>query len=486
MRVPHPCVRACSDALALRAVAARRVRRAKAMAMVMVLLLSSVITVIVVTALSVTVSNVEGARSAKDSSAALAAADAGISAAVSYLQSRGVEGLACSPNCTNNRWGSRTNPASDTLLGSADQRFSVWIEPVAPYPANNPALYRVHSTGRSGAGVRVTEVDLSIKLERLPLPMTIFAEAINGGGSASVAKESIISTGCVTRRAQIDTIAGLDLAYGIPVAVHSARSVTTANDSGQSRSCTPGNRDVHRGVNCNTTYPNDQSAYGGAYAAGSPCASLPTSYPRFYAARDLDGNGTIDVNGSYIRDAAALRTLFSIPEEPFTPDQLETLKQVAKDQGQYYTRARDLTSTLAPSPATHPHSVMYFDLLTTDPGGEVDLNLIRGWEQESQRVGTTGACVPRSLLIIIEGGNAKLNANQSLVASTVLLSDPPFGEVNKANGTADYIGSLFASTINLVGNVNFSLNDCFVNNLSPYLLTPAIEELSYRELDRTS
>ena len=180
-------------------------------------------------------------------------------------------------------------------------------------------------------------------------------------------RESIYTTGCVYNRSKID-ITGIDAATGLPAAVHSARLITDSN--GNNANCpSSDSKAIHRFLDCNLSYPFDQDALGGPLLTGTPCRSgLSTElYNRYYAARDLDGNGSNDVDGSYLCDVAALQTLFAIDDDPLSASQLEQLKSVAQQQGTYYVRANELTSTKQPTPA-NPHAVMYFDLTAQDPG----------------------------------------------------------------------------------------------------------------------
>jgi hypothetical protein len=95
---------------------------------------------------------------------------------------------------------------------------------------------------------------------------------------------------------------------------------------------------------------------------------------------------------------------------------------------------------------------------------------------------TSPLCVDASLLLVIVGGNAKINSNMDLAASIYLASGAPNGVLQKANGTVDHIGMLYADNIDFAGNLNVSLDGCYVANPPPALfsVTPG----TYRELDR--
>jgi hypothetical protein len=76
----------------------------------------------------------------------------------------------------------------------------------------------------------------------------------------------------------------------------------------------------------------------------------------------------------------------------------------------------------------------------------------------------------------------KLNSNQQLAASVFLLSGAPYGQVFKATGTSNFIGTIYADTVNLTGTADLSMDTCFLSNVSPALLDFRLG--AYRELDR--
>lgn len=453
-------------------------------ALILTLFATTLAMIIGTTILTSTVSNLRSARLSLDATTALDAAEAGVAQAAAHLRTFGVAGIACAPTCASG-YGSEASPTAVTLPGGA--RYRVWVEPLAPLPTNNPGRYLVHSTGYAGDGVREIETEVSLGTQPIGLPLAIFARSVTGGGNAAVTRESIISTGCVWARDKIFTT-GIDLAYKIPAAVHSSQYVSESQ--GSSADCGPSNKAIHRTSTCGAgpsgqrpSYRWDHSIQGGAFAAGSPCAT-EIGASRFYASQDLDGDGTVDVVGSRIRDEASLRTLFGIPERPFTDAQLDVLREVAVSQGTYFTTAGyDPMAIPAPVPTsgrpTRPHTLLFFDLKGAELGKTVDLKAIRGWGRPAS------GCPDQSLVIVIVGGNAKLNGEQAMVANLVLTSPAPYGYVFKANGTADLIGTIYADTVDLTGTVDVSLDECFLQNLAPSLVDTTLEVTDYREVDRT-
>jgi hypothetical protein len=467
-------------------IAPRRLTRTDAgSALILTLMAMAVVMGLATTVAVVSVNNVQSSMKAQQAGSALNAADAGVAQAMAYLRSSGVRRISCSPGCTANPWGNSATPTSVTLGGVGRQAYKAWIEPVRPYPANDPAVYRIHSTGTAnGSAVREVSADVTVGSN---ITRGVHARTISGGGSASMSRASVFSTGCVYDRSKIEMVTGeLDVAYGVPVGVHSSQIITDSNGSGQF--CPTTGRPIHDpGVaapsrNCSVDNPYDHDKLGGVFptTAGSPCLNLATLYPKFYAARDLDGDGTIDVNGSYIRDEAALARLYNMRNPTLAEGLVEQLKSIAISQGNYWERASP-SNSLWKTP-DEENAVMFFDLTRTDLGGTVDLDEIQGFSRATNVAESSTACSSKSLTIVIEGGNAKLSSNQSMFGSLILTSSAPYGQVTKANGTANFIGTIFADNINLVGNVDLSLDACFLANLSPALLVLSVG--NYRELDR--
>ena len=161
---------------------------------------------------------------------------------------------------------------------------------------------------------------------------------------------------------------------------------------------------------------------------------------------------------------------------PLTPAQLDQLKTVAISQGNYWT-----SSSVWTRRPNGVNAVMYFDLLTTNPGGEVNLNDIVGFARPSGLSVDPAVCASKSLVIIVDGGNVRMNSDANLAASLFVLGDP-YGNVNKINGGPKFIGTLYANTIDLKGGAHLQMDECFRSNLSPALFD--VETSNYRELDR--
>lgn len=438
-------------------------------AMVITLMVLALVTALSTTVAVVTIDNMIGSRKAQQAGAALAAADAGIAQAMTYLRNNGVRDLRCSaaapsdPDCAA-AWGSE-NPISVPVPGDNGASYEVWIEAVRPFPEYDPGTYKIHSWGQA-VGPASRRVATTVEVGSTEVPKGIFARTISGGGNAAVARESIFSTGCVYDRSKIQT-EGIDVAYGIPVGVHSSQTITESNGTGQY--CPETKKPIHTATQaCNPTYPYDQDAEGGALSG--ECQDKVAAHGAYYPTSKTNG-----VHGSLIEDDAALFELFGIRTPALTQTQIDQLRSLAQSQGNYHT---DSTGWTSPD---EPNAVLFFDLQGVNLGETVDLNDITGFGR-APNLANDATCDTRSLVIVIDGGNARLNSNQQLAASLFLLSASPYGQVIKSNGTSDFIGTIYADNVNLVGTTNISLDECFLANLSPGLLN--FELGTYEELDR--
>lgn len=443
---------------------------ARGSAMIITLMVLALVTALSTTVAVVTINNLQSSTRAQQSGAAVGAADAGLAQALTYLRKTGVRDIKCTvpanAECSA-AWGSVT-PMLVTVPGQAGQSYQVWIEAVQPFPANNPGRYRVHSTGSAGGKAR-REVVTDVAVGATSAPLGIFARSVRGGGSASVTDMGIFSTGCVFQRRLI-YISGKDAAYGIPAAVHSASIITNARGTG--RTCTASGA-IHDPVTHTCDMPNryDQDQRGGSLTSTTCTAPDPLLYPRYpdyYDPRDLNGDGSVDVEGSKIKDMDALQQLFGFQIPPLSEAQIEQMKALAVSQNNYHTSASGWTSP------TQTNAVLFFELPESGNNPSINLNAI------SEDYGRASGCNGRSLSIVVKGGDVTLNSNRVIAASLFLLSED--GAVDRAIGTANFIGTIFADTVDMSGNVNFSLDPCFMTNLSPSLLDFKLSR--YRELDR--
>jgi len=465
-------------------------------ALLTVILMLALVSALTLTIAVVATNNLVSARLSQQAGAAVNASDAGVSQAMTYLRQRGVRAIN---NCWNadgtqavgcaTAWGNASSPTTVTVSGKAGQSYKVYIKPVAPYPANKPGVYRIYSSGFAG-GAAGRSVTVDARIAPLPFVYGVVAASVSGGGTADVHKESIFSTGCVYQRSKI-LFQGIDAAYGIPSAVHTSQIITDSNGSG--KTCTGTNKPIHDPTlpaatkNCPVDnsgvplYPYDEDKYGGPLT-GTPCYNYARSTTQFGNLPQFnDATNPVTYNyatTSYLADDAALAAKYKAKRPPFTQAQLDQLKSAAMSANTYYTSSTGWTVPAGPD------AIMYFDLTATDPGGSVDLNdlAVSPWNRPVDLAANSPLCPAQSLVVIIEGGNAKLNSNSVLSASLFLVSDDPYGNVTKANGTSQFVGNIYANNVTLNGTTDLYMDECFMNNPPPALNT--VTEENYREVDR--
>jgi type II secretory pathway pseudopilin PulG len=315
--------------------------------------------------------DLHGASQAQQAGSALDAAEAGLAQAVSYIRNSGTRKLACYPaTCTTNPW-NPTNPVSADLKGGG--RWTAWIKPESIGNGDDGDRYLIHSTGTAGGPAERT-IETEVTVAPIDLPRGIFGRTINLGGTVDLEQISIFTTGCVYKRDKVTShySAGLDAAYNVPIGVHSSQIITESQGSGQY--CSDTNKPIHGGLNlaglslkpCNSAYPYDQDRFGGSLTdlpilggllSLVPCAGA--SALSAYAPRDINLDGKLDVNGSFIRDDASLFRTFGITRPALTDAQIEQLKITAQAQGNYYTST---TGWSVPDGTANPHAVLFFDL----------------------------------------------------------------------------------------------------------------------------
>jgi Tfp pilus assembly protein PilX len=471
-------------------------------ALITVILMLALMSALTLTVAVVTTNNLVSARLAQQAGSAVNASDAGVAQAVTYLRQKGVRGInGCSPSCTSNPWGNSTSPATVTINGKAAQSYKVWIEPIAPYPANKPGLYRIHSTGVAG-GPAGRSVTVDVRITPLDFVMGVMAASVVGGGDAGVHYESIFSTGCIYQRSKIE-FQGIDAAYQIPAAVHTSQIITDSNGSG--KTCPDTNKPIHdptkvgEAKNCNIDdsgkYRYDEDKNGGALATTGSCYDYARiQYPTATQFSDPSSPAYRYPTTSFT-DEATLASRYKAKRPVFTQSQLDQLKSIAVSQNSYWTTSkfRSASQPTGWTIPTDPDSVLYFDLTATDPGGMVDLNDLTSnlpdgspspWIRTTTPPlsATSALCPSRSLLVIIEGGNARLNSNSNLAGSVFLVSDDPYGNITKANGTSTFTGNIYANNIDLTGTSDLYMDACFMANVSPALAR--VDTFDYREVDR--
>jgi hypothetical protein len=94
------------------------------------------------------------------------------------------------------------------------------------------------------------------------------------------------------------------------------------------------------------------------------------------------------------------------------------------------------------------------------------------------------SCAPKGgVVVIVKNGNVKLNSNTILQAAIFALGPAPNGNVTKANGGAQLIGTIYAANqFDLTGTADIKLDDCYLENMPGPLLD--VNTKNFREDDR--
>lgn len=470
-------------------------------AMLAVLMVIAVMGLLLVTATTVITNNVGNSAHDRQSLGALSSSEAGIAQAVQYLRGTTLGQLTCaepgtSSACTSstNNWVNPSNPKQVRVDGNAgscvtsSDCFKVWIGVVTPYNPNcgtrlltppKPCygLYRIHSTGLAGSGPGARRLVVDVNLAPLSYPLGVFSEtSFSGNGNVGIHSESIFTGGCMYNR-QDDSHNGsgvqfqydstnqrtiMDLFYGIPAAAHAVGDVSTSNTScGSQGNAGP----VHANAACNPTFPFDQS---GGSAAGNITSTVCGKDPITGVRYESTSKFTM----------TDLQNLYGYRPRGLTDAQYDQLRTTAQAQGTYNLPTSSINSVLtglASAGVTSP--VLYWD------NGPISLSSGNFPSSFLRNLNTSGACTSNNVTIVVTGGNNGLTyqgGNTAPFLSAAIFV--PDGTLTGSGGR-NTIGTVFAHTIDLGGNVDFYLDNCFASN--PPGATVDVKVVNWREDDST-
>ena len=460
-------------------------------------LVMAVVAALLTTVGVVTVNNLGNAQRDRQSLAALATSEAGVAQAVQFLRGGNLGSLTClepapgvdpttvaSCNGAGPSWTSAANPQEVLIDGStgtcnsAQNCFKVWIGTVQPYVPNCPArhatppgacsgVYRVHSTGLFGNGPGARKLAVDVKVTPYPFPIGVFAENFSGNGNVGIHHESLFTNGCAMNRQRDDASGSgmqfawdaangrpvLDLIYDQPTAAHATGSISTSNTScGFGSGGEPIHLDQIKSgstvttiqVACNPLFKFDQDGDGGPLTAGDQC------YGKY-----VRSDGTVYPTTSKF-DSSELQK-YGYRPRGLTDAQYDALRAQAQAQGTYNIPKANIKATLSglvSSGITSP--VLFWDkadmsLTQTDFPASFSRNINQG----------TG-CGSNSVTMVVLGHNLGYqggNTEPYLVASIFV----PDGTLTGTGGR-NTIGTVFAKTVDLGGNVDFHMDQCFASN----------------------
>jgi hypothetical protein len=486
-----------------RGLLARLRRDEDGLGIITVVFLAAVLTALTITAVKVTVGNMDNTRRDRQALSALATSEAGVSQAVMYLRSGSLQKLNCmepapgtaptSAECTGSgpSWTSYTNPMQvrvDGVTGACtagSNCFKVWIGTIQTYVPNcaerrNPAIgacsgiYRIHSTGLADSGPSARQVAVDVKVTPYPFPIGVFAEGFSGNGTPGIHYLSVFTNGCVMNR-QRDDAGGsgfqfdwdaakgrpvLDLIYDQPVAAHATGDISTSNNTCGVGS---GGGPIHRTTVCNPAFPFDQDGSGGALTPGDGCYG---KYTR------LDGTKYPLSSKS----SAAELQAYGYRPRGLSDAQYDALRSQAQSQGTYNIPVGSVTARLNAALAAGVDSPVLFwdksDVALAKSDFPVDF---------LRTLDNNASCSSKNVTIVVSGPGNDLNYNGG--NSTPYLSASIFVPDGTMTGQGGYnvIGTLFAKTLDLGGSPSYFMDQCFASNPPGALLDAQV--IDWREAD---
>lgn len=477
-------------------------QRDDGLGVVTVVMVMAVVSALVVTAVSLTINNLGNASRDRQALAAMATSEAGVAQALQFLRGGNLSNLTCTEpdagvepglDCqgAGPSWTSATSPMqvrTDNVPGACITSVDcveMWIGTISPYVPNCPGryavdpvpcsgTYRIHSTGISGNGPGQKALAVDVKVTPYPFPIGVFAESFSGNGNVGIHSMSLFTNGCMSNRQrddqdgsglqfEWDAAAGrpvLDLIYSQPASAHATGEISTDNNScGSQGSAGP----IHEVAVCNPLYRFDQSGSGGALTSGDGCHG---AYVRpdgtVYPTTSLFGSEELERYGYRPRG--------------LTDAQYDALRSQADAQGTLNideAQVADRLNALNDLGITSP--VLFWD------NGDVDLKSSDFPADFLRDLDDTAVCTSNSVTIVVEGPGHDLsytggNTAPFLVASIFV----PDGELT-GQGGRNTIGTVFAQTIDLGGNVEFYMDNCFASN--PPGATLDVEVTNFREDD---
>jgi hypothetical protein len=475
-------------------------------AMLTVLVVIALLSTLTITATAVTVNNIQNRSRDRQSLGALGASEAGVAQAIQYLRGTSLGSLTCTepaagaapgPTCTGAgpSWVSATNPKEVRVDGSAGNCvaqtdcFRVWIGTVQRYIPNCAArhatppgycygIYRIHTTGVAGSGPGARNLAVDIRLRPLSYPLGVFSEqTLSGNGNVGVHAESIFTAGCFFNR-QDDSASGsgiqfqwdsannrpnIDLFYDQPESAHAVGDISTSNTScGASGSGGP----IHATTACNATFPWDSSggAAAGALTPGDAC------YGKYVRA---DGSVWPTTSKFTLSD---MQNLYGYRPRGLTDAEYDALRATAQSQGTYNLPTASIASvlnSLAADGVTSP--VLYWD------NGSVDLHQSDFPAAYSRDLDHSALCATSSVTIVVSGAGHDLSYqggnNAPWLSAAIFVPDGTL----TGQGGRNTIGTVYAKTVDLGGNIDFYMDECMAAN--PPGATVSVEITNWREAD---
>lgn len=456
---------------------------------VTVVFVMAVVSALSITAATLTVNNLGNASRDRQALAALATSEAGVSQAIAYLRTGNLGSLTCEissdPSATppsscstaTNAWINPTTPQQVRLDGTAGGCTAgvdctrVWIGTLKKYSPGCPesrltpaqpctGIYRIHTVGFSGNGPAARRLAVDVEVSPYPYPIGIFTENFSGNGNVGVHRMSVFSNGCIKNRQrddasgsgfqfEWDSAAGrprLDVVNDQPASAHTTDIVSTSNNlcgdgAGGERIHKPGL------PACNSQFKYDQTGLGAGLTASDDC----------YGAYTRSDGSKYPTTSQFTPEELAR---YGYRPRGLTDSQYDALKSQAQAQGTYNIASGSISAQLtALANAGIASPVLYWD------NGDVNLNMGSIPDVFKRTINNDATdCGTNSLTIVVAGPGNDMrfsggNTSPYVVASMFV----PDGTLT-GQGGSNSIGTIFAKTLDLGGNVDFYMDKCFAAN----------------------
>jgi hypothetical protein len=491
----------------------RRFTNERGIAMMTVIFVGAAMTAITSMAALATVKEFRAGTDDMKAAGALSYAEAGVDRSIQYLRGRnwGVLRMAgCNDGAANlgridvpsgavgkgqfDAWIKVFNPTgTDTATRYADGSTSTACT-TRPTTPKDPLYVVIHSVGSHPAAKRV--VEQVVKVEAIGLPIGVYANRIDVGGTPDIYNISMVSETTIKGREKL-VFEGCDPYYttedfwpemGItsakcgayaPAAAHAVSGIyLKQNATNPEFAASPMNCTANNNPGASDDYARYQSVWDGDGTAGSG---------PFTGACGPWGNGP---GTSKFLETDMERVT---PRPALTPEDHEAIKQTAQSEGIYCSIGSTTSCTrlgvsipaanvwqdgdVAPIyTAGFNNIIAYFDFKTgTETSNEIKWKADAWLEPDG--CSTTNPELTKSAVIVVRNGGVSLQNGASINGALIMDGDFKF------NGSVEFLGTIISkNVVNASGGMTFKLDSCWIQNM-PTIFTSA-QPIQWSEIDR--
>ena len=477
----------------------KRMRNQSGVAMVTVLLVGMVLTVVTTIAAFSTIKEIRSSTDDRNAAEALSYAEAGIDRFLRYIRVENVTwhkmivagcekpgGLVLPPGVVGAGTYEATmkvyepnppsgNPADRMVPGACNYRASAPNDPTGQF-------FIITSKGVGASANRV--VQQIIRISPLGLPIGIYAQAIEAGGTPNMSGISMFTEGRILGREKLDFsgsdpyyymqdvfpdgVSGRSLTEHVPAAAHAIQGIFLKQNGTQPEfpgPTAPTTRNCTADANGQSLWDSDGSAATGTVTAG--CTGQ-TGYP--------------------VSSKFTPTIMDKVRPHQLSEQDHQALRDAAKTNGIYCLIGGTTTCTLMGQPVSVPaiwqdaniaplfaagvnNFVAYFDFVS----GDALSNSVK-WHANVWGCNATDPDASKSAVVVVRRGGLEF---QSAQVNGAFIMD---GEL-KYSGNPTLNGAIISqSGFRINGNANFSLDACWVKNMPGPFLTAT--PITWAEVDR--